>query len=83
MNHQQIGQSIVGHTAWVYFVVFSPNGTMLASGSSDRTIRLWGIPPDQATLVSSKCSQCQVNPARYAHKNNSNLVFCSVECALK
>ena len=30
-----------GHTGNVYSVVFSPDGSMLASGSADDTIRLW------------------------------------------
>lgn len=32
-----------GHTAKVTAVAFSPDGTMLASGSADRTIRLWNV----------------------------------------
>ncbi|MDE0637520.1 MAG: hypothetical protein OXI43_16915 [Candidatus Poribacteria bacterium] len=31
------------HTDWVSAVVFSPDGTTLASGSQDRTIQLWDI----------------------------------------
>ncbi len=30
-----------GHSGWVYSVAFSPDGKLLASGSSDQTIKLW------------------------------------------
>jgi WD40 repeat protein len=32
-----------GHTWPVYSVAFSPYGNLLASGSFDETIRLWGV----------------------------------------
>ena len=32
-----------GHTSWVASVAFSPDGTKLASGSFDETIKLWDV----------------------------------------
>lgn len=32
-----------GHQAWVWDVALSPDGTLLASGSADRSIRIWEV----------------------------------------
>ena len=32
-----------GHGYWVNGVIFSPNGKLVASGSSDRTIKIWSV----------------------------------------
>ena len=34
-------QTLIGHTASVKNVVFSPNEGILATGSQDKTVRLW------------------------------------------
>ena len=36
---------IRGHTGKVYSVAFSLDGKILASGSSDKTIKLWDVKP--------------------------------------
>jgi WD40 repeat protein len=42
-------QTLEGHLDGVHSVVFSPNGRLLASGSGDKTVRLWN--PATGTLT--------------------------------
>ena len=39
----QLKAMLEGHTDIIWSVAFRPNGVMLASGSQDRTIRLWNL----------------------------------------
>ncbi len=36
--------AIEGHRSWIQALAFSPDGKLLASGSGDRTIRIWNVP---------------------------------------
>ncbi|MEM7034155.1 MAG: BTAD domain-containing putative transcriptional regulator, partial [Chloroflexota bacterium] len=40
-----------GHTNWVNAIAFSPEGQLLASGSSDHTVRLWDVETGQHCLT--------------------------------
>jgi WD40 repeat protein len=41
----------MGHVDDVYSVVFSPDGKLLASGSGDRTVRLWDTATGKSLAV--------------------------------
>jgi WD40 repeat protein len=43
LPHHQIGNPLIGHIGAVHSVAFSPDGKILASGSSDQIVRFWNV----------------------------------------
>ncbi|CAD8178221.1 unnamed protein product [Paramecium octaurelia] len=48
----QLNSKLEGHGAWVSSVCFSPDGSILASGSYDNSIFLWDVKQDKSNLNS-------------------------------
>ncbi|MGH3720885.1 MAG: hypothetical protein ACRDRI_18960 [Pseudonocardiaceae bacterium] len=57
---------LIGHTDSVFGVAFSPNGHTLASGSGDRTVRLWN--------VTDPAHPTPLGPPLTGHTNSVNAV---------
>ncbi|KAG2144690.1 uncharacterized protein EDB93DRAFT_1152786 [Suillus bovinus] len=71
---QPLGEPLEGHTGPVFSVSFSPNGTRIASGSQDMTVRMWSAVKSQLSLESrapdsstSPLHRSTTSPAQESH----------------
>jgi len=44
-------QTLAGHSSYVIALAISPDGKLLASGSIDKTIKLWSLPDGKLLLT--------------------------------
>ncbi|WP_339385303.1 WD40 repeat domain-containing protein [Aetokthonos hydrillicola] len=73
--------TLQGHTGWVSSVAFSPDGTMLASASSDQTLKLWDV-------LQGKCLKTLLGHTRWISSvafspDETTLASCSGDSTLR
>ncbi|KAL5641749.1 hypothetical protein ACGC1H_002011 [Rhizoctonia solani] len=71
-----------GHTMVVYSVQFSPDGTRVISGSSDKTIRVWDIERRTTTIDPLTGHTDRVRSVAFS-PNGSQIVSCSYDGTLR
>ncbi|PZO35838.1 MAG: hypothetical protein DCF19_23005 [Pseudanabaena frigida] len=76
--------NLTGHTGWVRAVAFFPNGFSFASGSYDRTLRLWNVRDNQSfgTLSNHLGSISGIN-AIAVHPNGSTFATACIDKSVK
>ena len=76
--------TLKGHTGWVRAVAFFPNGFSFASGSYDRTLKLWNIRDNQAfgTLSNHLGSISGIN-AIAVHPNGNTFATACIDKSIK
>jgi WD40 repeat protein len=62
----RVGTPLEGHESWVNSVAISPDGTKIASGSYDKTIRLWSV-KSQAPIGKPIQGRSDVTSVAFSH----------------
>jgi serine/threonine protein kinase len=84
INNKLIGkllQTLTGHSNFVYSVAYSPDGQTLASGSGDKTIKLWNVKTGNLLQTLTDHSQ-PVNSVAYS-PDGQTLASGSVDKTIK
>jgi len=84
VSNYQLRLSLTGHTGWVRAVAFFPNGFSFASGSYDRTVRLWNVRNNQSfgTLSNHLGSISGIN-AIAVHPNGNTFATACIDKSIK
>ncbi|KAI8078625.1 WD40-repeat-containing domain protein [Halteromyces radiatus] len=69
----QIRDELKGHTGAVYCVEFSPNGDLLATGSFDKTVRLWEFKESQKEIFCLKSHTLNISDLAWTPDSNTLL----------
>lgn len=80
----QLRFNLTGHSGWVRSVAFFPNGFSFASGSYDRTVRLWNVNGKQSfgTLSNHLGSISGIN-AIAVHPNGNTFATACIDKSIK
>jgi WD40 repeat protein len=83
-SNYQLRLSLTGHTGWVRAVAFFPNGFSFASGSYDRTVKLWNVRDNQSfgTLSNHLGSISGIN-AIAVHPNGNTFATACIDKSIK
>jgi WD40 repeat protein len=83
-SNYQLRLTLKGHTGWVRAVAFFPNGFSFASGSYDRTLKLWNIRDNQSfgTLSNHLGSISGIN-AIAVHPNGNTFAMACIDKSIK
>ena len=83
-SNYQLQQTLKGHTGWVRAVAFFPNGFSFASGSYDRTLKLWNTRDNQSfgTLSNHLGSISGIN-AIAVHPNGNTFAIACIDKSIK
>ncbi len=84
VSNYQLRLNLTGHTGWVRAVAFFPNGFSFASGSYDRTLKLWNVRDNQSfgTLSNHLGSVSGIN-AIAVHPNGNTFATGCIDKSIK
>jgi WD40 repeat protein len=79
---QQLSEEFIGHDGQVTALAFSPDGKMLASGSEDRTLRLWSETGEELAVadLDSQITSLAYSPdGQFLYTGNANTTCSQVK----
>mmetsp|Transcript_306 Transcript_306/g.390 ORF Transcript_306/g.390 Transcript_306/m.390 type:complete len:109 (+) Transcript_306:1584-1910(+) len=66
-------KTLSGHQAPVWSIKFSQEGSVLASGSGDCSVKIWNT--DKVCIIASECSSSSRSKASLKPKTNDKVAF--------